>query len=126
MSFGIFGTCTVVNGKVRTRRKVYPLNEETHAEVNLIFKAPAIIAATGLCFFGVGFSDLLYPSEIFVIVVAALFLILLGFQLACLQIHDRVTRGTQDATAIYGLDYKLQDKLAEIYDAIPEHQGGGS
>lgn len=122
----IFGTCIVENGKVRTRRKAYVITQETHPEVNLVFRIPAVIGASGLCLFGVGFSDLLYPSELITIAVTILFLITLGFQLACLQIHDRVTRGTQDATAVYGLDYKLQIKLAEIYDAIPERKGDAS
>ena len=116
----MIGTCKVENGKVVFSKTTYPITKDTHTDVRRIIMAPALLCASGLSVFGIGFFDLLYPVELFIIIISVVVLIVLGFQAARMVILDRVTRGTEQMSAIYGLHSTLQECRAEIDLAVAE------
>jgi len=110
----MLGTCDVENGIVITHKTTYVLSSDTKPDVRRMLFGPGIVLASGLTFMGVGFADVLYAHEIGLIVVAAAASLFCGSQIARLVILDRVTRGTEQETANYGLHSTLQDKRQEI------------
>ncbi|MEM7069442.1 MAG: hypothetical protein AAF478_11220 [Pseudomonadota bacterium] len=114
----MFGTCNIVNGSIVTSKTTYVVTLETRPDVRRIFAGPSGVIAGGLTLFGIGFSDLLFWHETGLIAAAVIALTAVGSQLARLTILDRVTRGTEQMSAIYGLHSVLQEKRREINAVI--------
>ncbi len=119
----MIGTCRVENGSVITSKTTYVVTEETRPDVRRIFMAPSLVVGGGLSLFTFGFSDLLYPSELIILGCAIILSLFVGLQVARLTILDRVTRGTEQMSAIYGLHSTLQDVRSEIDQAIFDLKG---
>lgn len=114
----MLGTCDVENGIVITHKTTYVLSSETKPDVRRILFGPGIVIASGLSLMSFGFADVLYAHEIGLIAVAAVASAFGGSQFARLVILDRVTRGTEQETANYGLHSTLQAKRQEINTEI--------
>lgn len=110
----MLGTCDVEKGIVITHKTTYVLSSDTKPDVRRMLFGPGILIASGLSFMGFGFADVLYAHEIGLIAVAAVASSFGGSQFARLVILDRVTRGTEQETANYGLHSTLQAKRQEI------------
>jgi len=110
----MIGTCEVGNGTIVTNKTTYVVTADTRPDVRRIFLGPGLVVAGGLSLLGIGFADILYAHEIALIGVVIAASLFGGFQFARLVILDRVTRGTEQMSAIYGLHSTLQDKRREI------------
>lgn len=110
----MIGTCEIESGILVTHRTTYVLTRDTKPDVRRMFFGPGLVIAGGLMLLGVGFADVLYGHEIGLITVAAAASLFGGSQFARLVVLDRVTRGTEQETANYGLHSTLQAKRREI------------
>lgn len=113
----MLGTCRIKNGTIITSKTSYVVTQETRPDVRRIFLAPALIIGTGLSLFTMGFVDLLKFQELLILGAAIGLAALAGSQFARLTILDRVTRGTEQMSAIYGLHTSLQQVRGQI-DAV--------
>lgn len=116
----MLGTCRIENGTIITSKTSYVVTQETRPDVRRIFLGPALIIGSGLSLFTVGFVDLLKLHEFLILGVAIGLAVLAGSQFARLTILDRVTRGTEQMSAIYGLHASLQHMRGQIDEAIFE------
>ena len=110
----MIGTCYVKNGTIVTNKTTYVVTGDTRPDVRRIFLAPGLVIAGGLSFLGIGFADVLYTHELALIGMTIFMSAYSGFQIARLTILDRVTRGTEQMSAIYGLHTTLQAVRHEI------------
>ena len=110
----MLGTCDVENGIIITHKTTYVLSSDTKPDVRRMLFGPGIVLASGLTLMGFGFADVLYTHEIVLLAIAATLSLFGGSQFARLVILDRVTRGTEQETANYGLHSTLQVKRQEI------------
>lgn len=122
----MIGTCDVKGDIVVTHRTTYVLSRDTKPDVRRMFFAPSVVLAGGLVLMGFGFADVLYTHELSLIVAAAAASLFGGSQFARLVILDRVTRGTEQETANYGLHSTLQAKRAEIKHEIVRIKNGSA
>lgn len=120
----MIGTCEVKNGSIQTNKTTYVITKDTRPDVRRLFLTSSLVVSGGLALFGLGFVDLLYFHELVLIFSAIGFALVIGVNLARLVILDRVTRGTEQMSAIYGLHGTLQEKRHEINAAIDKLQGG--
>ena len=110
----MLGTCDVKNGIVITHKTTYVLSSDTKPDVRRMLFGPGVVLAAGLALMVFGFADMLYAHEIGLIAIAAAASLFCSSQIARLVILDRVTRGTEQETANYGLHSTLQAKRQEI------------
>jgi len=114
----MLGTCDVKNDIVITHRTTYVLSKDTRPDVQRLFFGPSLVVSSGLTLFGFGFADILYTHEMGLIAIIATASVFCGLQVARLVILDKVTRGTEQETANYGLHSTLQAKRGEINHEI--------
>lgn len=120
----MIGTCDVKGDIVITHRTTYVLTSDTKPDVRRMLFGPGIVFACGLSLMGLGFSNVLYVHEVGLIFTAVAASLFGGFQFARLVILDKVTRGTEQETANYGLHSTLQAKRAEINVEIARIKNG--
>jgi len=113
----IFGICEVRGNKIVTSKTTYVITSETKPDVRRILLLPSLVVIVGLSMFAIGFSDLLYVHEITFIVTMLAVAAFVGTQFARLVVLDRVTRGTEQMSAIYGTHTELQFVRRDI-DAV--------
>ena len=114
----MIGTCRIENNTIITSKTTYVVTQETRPDVRRIFLAPSLVIASGLSLFTVGFADLLKTHELLLLASIIAIVLFLGLQAARLTILDRVTRGTEQMSAVYGLHSTLQRVRGEIDAAI--------
>lgn len=119
----MLGTCRIENGTIITSKTTYVVTEETRPDVRRVFLMPGLVIGGGLSLFMIGFADLLYVHEFVMLGCAIGASIFAGIQVAQLTILDRVTRGTEQMSAIYGLHSTLQQVRSEIDAVIFELKG---
>ena len=117
----MFGTCYARDGMIITSKTTYVITEDTTPDVRPMLRGPGLIAAVGLSALGIGFFDILYPGEIAAIAVAVSVSLIVGFQFAELIILNKVTRGTKQMSAAYGLESTLQKVRDELNEEINKY-----
>lgn len=113
----MLGTCRVEQNTIITSKTTYVVTEETRPDVRRVFLMPGLVVGIGLSLFTLGFADLLKPHEFVMIGCVIGISVFAGVQVARLTILDRVTRGTEQMSAVYGLHSTLQQVRGEI-DAV--------
>lgn len=113
----MLGTCRVEQNTIITSKTTYVVTEETRPDVRRVFLIPGLVVGIGLSLFTFGFADLLKPHEFVMIGCVIGISVFAGMQIARLTILDRVTRGTEQMSAVYGLHSTLQQVRGEI-DAV--------
>ena len=119
----MLGTCRVERNTIITSKTTYVVTEETRPDVRRVFLIPGMVIGGGLTLFTFGFADLLYAHEFAILGTAIAASIFAATQVAQLTILDRVTRGTEQMSAIYGLHSTLQRVRGEIDAVIFELKG---
>lgn len=119
----MLGTCRVERNTIITSKTTYVVTEETRPDVRRVFLIPGLGIGGGLTLFTFGFADLLYAHELAMLGIAIGVSIFTATQVARLTILDRVTRGTEQMSAIYGLHSTLQQVRGEIDAVILELKG---
>lgn len=114
----IFGTCKVENGSLIVSKTSYVISLDTRPDVRRVFMMPGLIVSAGFSLFLLGFIDLLFIDEILMLVTAIALALIAGFKIAQLTILDRVTRGTDQMSAVYGMHSSLQNVRSEIDEVI--------
>jgi len=114
----MIGTCDVKNGTIVTNKTTYVVTADTRPDVRRMFLVPGLVIGAGLSLLGIGFADVLYVHEIGLIIIAVAVSLIGGTQFARLVILDKVTRGTEQESANYGMHSTLQAKRREINAAI--------
>ncbi len=124
----ILGFVRIENGAINTHRDSYLLENLNVVSVRRPLLGAGLIGAAGAMAFGLGFVDLLYPSELITIVVIAASALLIGHQVAQLKLISRETKGTELAGAVWGTAASLQqirkDIVAELR-SLPSSQVAG-
>lgn len=121
----IFGRISVDERAVSTHRDSYLLSELTVVSVRRPFLSTALLLGSGSIGFVIAFGDLLYVSEIAILIGLSVGLILFGTQLAQLSLLSRDLRGSELTSAVWGLRSSLEAKRHEIVAKLRGSGKGG-
>ncbi len=114
----IFGSITLENNAVVTHRDSYMLANLSVVSVRRPYLAGAALLSGGFSGFGLAFADLLYTSEITIIVAVSLAALLAGSQIGQLKLLSRDLKGSELSDAIYGQYGQLNKIRRDIGRAI--------
>jgi hypothetical protein len=112
----------VQGGSLHTHRDSYRLDQLTVVSVRRPFLMGGLVFSLGLGGFAIGFADLLFVHEIATVVVAAVVLLVLGWQVGQLKLLSRDLRGSELVDAIWGRYAPLNRFRLQIAGAIM-HRG---
>lgn len=114
----IFGFVKIENNAVNTHRDSYLLENLNVVSVRRPLMGAGLIGAAGSAGFGLGFSDLLYLSELTALGLMGLVSMTIGSQVAQLKLISRETKGTELAGAVWGSAAALNKIRAAIVSEL--------
>lgn len=121
----MLGHVRVTASSVDTHQDSYLLDQLTVVSVRRPALAGALLLAGALGAFACGFSDLLFPVELFVIAALSATSLMTGWQFGQLKLLSRDLRGSELSGAVFGSYAHLNRLRRQIADAAQASKSGG-
>lgn len=122
----IFGKLIINDGVLHTHRDSFILEGIKKVSIHRPFLSTGVMVASLAGLFAVGFADILYPSELALIVSVASAAMLFGLSLAQLRLISRDLGVSEAPDAVYGTYAHLKRERLKISSAVAEAKSGGA
>ena len=97
-----FDTAKIQGNMLGTHRSIFLLDRITAADVSRPLLSMAAIPAVGAFAFTLGFADILYVGEIFIILGSAIAWLIVGANIGQLKLVSSDLRGSEVSGAVWG------------------------
>ena len=122
----IFGKLIIKDAVLHTHRDSFILEGIKKVSIYRPFLSSGVMIAGLAGLFAVGFADILYPSELALIVSVAGAAMGLGLSLAQLRLISRDLGVGEAPDAVYGTYAHLKQERLKISSAVAEAKSGGA